>query len=962
MSKLNEVNNEFNLVEIEKNVLEKWKKENIFEKVKKLRKDESLWVYYDGPITANGIPHYGHAITWTMKDVLPRYWTMKGYNVPRNIGWDCQGILVEYEVEKKLDFKEKSDIEEYGIDKFNNKCRESVLKFRESMIEYETRLGRWLDDSQYSTMDKDYIESMWWSIKELYSKGLLYEGHKVVAYSTRAGMTLSSHEVAEGGYSEIVDPAVTVKFKLVNETNTYLLAWTTTPWTLPGNLMLSVGKKIEYVRIEVNGEFYILAKDALERNFEGQNYKVVEIIKASELVGLEYIPLYEYFLTKKDEGAFKVIFADHVNTDEGTGIVHLAPYGEEDFNIFLDMGIGVFDYLDDTGHFSSMIPQYEGQFYKKANKQIIEELKTKNLLLKHTEYSHQMPMCYRTKEPLIYKPIRSWYVAINKIKPQLIDESKKIKFVPPEMGSSRFVKWIENARDWSLSRRRYWGTPLPIWVNDETQEVCVIGSFEELERLSGQNLSKDFDPHKPFVDEISWKSDKGGTFRRVVEVIDVWYDSGSMPFAQYHYPFENKELFNSHFPAEYISEGDDQLRLWFYTMFVLGVALFNKSPFKNVVVIGMLGDSKGKKMSKSKGNYPPIEEVFEEYGSDMLRYFLLTSGVARGAPAAFSYESLLEAKKDYFLTYWNSYRYFITYAKLFNFTYDSNLKYSNILDRWIISRYEEFKNKVDNYLSNYEIMLAAKELSPFIQDLSTWYIRRSRDRISSGDKDSLNLLYYILIEFTKNTAPFTPLLAEDIYSNLKSVHDLKLTDSVHMAYYPIFDDSKIDNDLLTRMKLAREIASLGNSIRKEKNISLKQPLEKAIVLLDDEVQLGEEIIEILNDELNIKNIQIKNKNSYLKESKEYQNDTDWVYRIENNIEIYIYTKLSDDLIIEGYARELIREIQKLRKESGVSWDQKIKVQFLNEEKYLKAVEKYSEKIKTKTLSTDLLPGSDFRVL
>src|SRR3989344_2960783 len=942
MAKFKEVEINPDYPVLEKAVLELWKSHNIFDLVKKQVKNSPKYVYYDGPITANGDPHYGHALTWTMKDLFPRYYTMKGFLVERNIGWDCQGILVEYEVEKKLGFKHKSDVEKMGVDKFNQECRNSVLSYRGKMVEYETRLGRWIDHTkEYSTMDANYIESVWWAIKKLHEKGLLYEGHKVVAYSTRSGMTLSTHEVADGGYSEVIDPAVTIMFELVDEPNTYLLGWTTTPWTLPGNLMLAIGKKVEYVKVEYGGKFYILARDRISEVFkEKSDYKILSIVISGALIGMEYKPLFGYYKNKRDQGAFKIIYADHVNVEEGTGVVHLAPYGQEDFDILMKLGISVFDYISETGEFTSDIPEYEGQFYKKANKNIISDLENAGNLFDVASYPHQMPIDYRTKEPLIYKPITSWYVGVGAIKEKLLSEAKSVHIVP-DAGKARFVNWIENARDWSLSRRRFWGTPLPIWVNDKTKAIKIVGSFKELEELSGKKLGANFDPHKPSVDEITWE-EKGGTYRRVSEVIDVWFDSGSMPYARYHYPFENAELFHSSYPAQYISESDDQIRLWFYTMFVLGVALFDKAPFENVIVTGMLGDEDGKKMSKSKGNYPPIEEVFEKYGSDMLRYFLLTSPLTKMEPARFSYKILLETQKEFFTTLWNSYRYFVTYANLNDFKV-SNEAPKSVLDIWIYARFSQLVSGVTKGIDEYDVMSASKLFAPFVMDLSTWYIRRSRDRISSGDKFALNTLYNMLVGFSKIIAPFMPFLSEEIYQNLVKNLGKDVLDSVHLTDYPVpkgqLDVSQLE--ILKAMQEARDICSIGNSIRKETQIPIRQPL--ASMTVKNATELLPDYIEIIKDELNIKEVKFEKVDA------------------KNEIEVLFDMNITDDLLLEGVSREIVREIQKLRKEIGVKWDALVDITYPDKENYENAVKIYGNDIKSKTLTKSLELGIEFAI-
>lgn len=943
MSKYKQIDPKLDLVQVENFIRNRWVELDIFNKVDQLNKGSKNWLYYDGPITANGLPHYGHAITWTMKDVLPRYKTMQGNYVSRNMGWDCQGILVEYEVEKLLGFEEKGDIEKYGIDKFNQKCRESVLSFRSSMIDYETLLGRWINKEQYSTMDSSYIESVWWSFKELYNKGFLYEGYKVVAYSTRAGMTLSDHEVADGGYTEIVDTAVTLKFPVVGQKSTYILAWTTTPWTLPGNLMLAVGKNITYIKVKNEDEFYILAKDAYDRVFKTRKPEIVAEIKSNEVAGLKYTPLFKFYEDRKSNGAFKVIYADHVNTEDGTGIVHLAPYGMEDFEIFLKLKVPLFDYLNDEGKFTSEIKKYSGMFYKKANKYIIQDLEKNNLLLNSEDYPHQMPLCYRTKTPLIYRPIKSWYFNVEKLKNKLLTEAEKINF-PQEDMKKRFLRWVKNAHDWSLSRQRYWGTPMPIWVNvEDPAKILVIGSFKELSELSKQDLGKDFDPHKPYVDEIEIRTEQG-VYKRVTDVIDVWFDSGSMPFAQHHYPFENEKRFKNDFPAEYISESTDQIRLWFYTMFLLGVALFDTSPFKNVIVTGMLGDDKGKKMSKSKGNYPPIEEIFSNYGADMLRYYLLKSTAARGEPARFSYPLLEETRKEFFTMLWNSYRYFVTYAQVadFNPQKDFNLKGLTTIDTWILSRLQQTVNGVIEDFDNYEVQYATRKLAAFVEDLSTWYIRRSRDRISDNDIVSIQVLYECLNTFAILLAPFLPMISDEIYLGVNKESQLE---SVHLERFP---KTKLLNEtslkLIEDMSYIRDICSLGNALRKENNIPVRQPLKSLSVISKP---LEEGLLEIIKEELNVKNVFFTSKIPV---------GENFVGNTQNDIVVYLDTSVSEELILEGEYRTLVRNIQGQRKSLGLNVNDKVKLILENTEINKIIVSKFKSVLLTKVGAIEVLLG------
>ncbi|MDQ5981885.1 MAG: isoleucyl-tRNA synthetase [Patescibacteria group bacterium] len=954
-TKFNEVPVQLNLPEIELKILKAWKDNNIYEKVKEKYKTAPEKVYYDGPITANAMPHYGHIIPWTAKDVIPRYWTMTGNFVSRNIGWDCQGLPVEMEVEKRLGFKSKKEVETFGIEKFNQECRNSVMEYRDAMWKYEERIGRWIEPTDtYETMSPKYIESVWWSLKELYNKDLLYEGLKVVPYSARAGTPLSNSEVALGGYKEVVDPAVTIKFKVKGK-DEFLLAWTTTPWTLPGNLMLSVGRKITYCKVRSNDEVFILAKNCVERVFKDQDFTIIEEFSADNLIGMEYEPLFDYFETKRNEGCFKVIYADHVTTDDGTGLVHLAPYGAEDFDIFMKLGIKIFDYLDTNAAFNNLIPELEGKFYKQGNPIIISQLTEKGFLFKVEDYSHQMPMCWRTDTPLIYKPVKSWYVAVTKIRDQLLSENEKIKWVPENIKNGRFGVWLENARDWALSRNRYWGTPLPVWINDVTGEVIVIGSFEELSRLSGKDLPVDFDPHMPFVDEITWQDEKGGTFKRVKEVIDVWYDSGAMPFARHHYPFENVEDFNRTFPSEYIAEGVDQTRGWFYSLLVINVALFAKTPYESCLVIGMLGDEHGKKLSKSKKNYPPVDEALTKYGSEALRYYILSSPIVENGTAKFSYRLLEESKREFFPTIWNSFRYFVTYANLKGFEMKnlSDLENSfTILDKWILHRMNQITQNVNSDLTNLRLVDATREFTVFLDDLSNWYIRRSRDRLSEGDEVSMNVLFSVLYDFAKLIAPFMPLFAEELYKNLSVASDHAL-ESVHLEKYPT-SEVTIDEDLIKQMVLARQLASVASSVRKENNLPIRQPLSLLEVKVSEEkTSLSEEVLGIVKDEINVKNIVFV--------TEFVLSEKNWINKDDSGVEMRLNTDMTEELKLEGILREFIRELQKLRKEASVDWDKQVDVTYPAGEGYSEVIAKFEEQIKQKTLVKSFIKGSEFKI-
>lgn len=902
-----------NFPDTELKILKYWKERDILKK--SIEGKEKSFTFYDGPITANNSPHYGHVLTMVIKDVIPKYKTMKGFRVDRSLGWDCQGIPVEFEVEKSLGFQQKEDIEKFGIEKFNNLCRESVKKYQGAIRDLTERMGRWVnDDEGYATMDPSYIESIWWSLKELYNKGLLYEGYKVVPYSTRAGSTLSNSEVALGGYETITDPAVVVKLKLKDE-NTYLLIWTTTPWTLPGNLLVAVGKDFDYVEVEYEGSKYIVGKDLVESVF-GKQLDILKTYKGSELIGKEYEPLYPYFNDRGEEGAFKVVHANHVTLEDGTGLVHQAPYGEEDFLLMTDMGITMFDYLDDQGNMKDEIEQFKGMFYKKANRYIIEDLEKRGLLFKHYDYEHQMPMCWRTHTPLIYKPIKSWYVKVSAIRDGLVEENSEINWIPKHIKQGRFGNWLEEARDWALSRNRYWGTPLPVWVCDRCQKKDVIGSFEELKSKSGVQLK---DPHKPFVDEIEYECECGGTKKRVNDVIDVWYDSGSMPFARFHYPFENKEKFESKYPAQFIGEGIDQTRGWFYTLHVLGISLFNQKAFQNVVVNGMALAPDGTKMSKSKRNYPEVNTVIDSMGADALRLYFANSPIVNGEEVIFNDRFVKEIVSTVLLPFWNSVKYFLNYKDQYDWKYTEGYIPENVMDRWIVSKLNECIKEVTKYMDEYKLQSATKYIFEFIDVLSKWYIRRSRERFVNGDKQALDTLYYVLVEISKVLAPFAPFISESVYLTL--VENGK--ESVHLEEYPVFNPKYLDENLLKEMEKVRMICSLGLNIRDENRLKVRQPLSKAYV-----PSLTKEMLDIVKGELNVKEVEI------CKEVAKGENIKSSSF---GDIFIGVDINVTEELKEEGFLNEILRGLQVVRKESGCEVGEYVSINYYTESAQMKGV-------------------------
>jgi len=934
------------LSEKEKKTIKFWEDKNIPGKLKELRKNSPEKVYYDGPITANNYPHYGHMVGWTLKDVIPRYWSMKNNYVSRNMGWDCQGLPVELEVEKALGIEDKEEIISYGIQKFNKLCKESVLKYKDAIFKYEKRIGRWFDENDmYYTMSNDFIESVWWAVSELYKKDLLYEGYFVVPYSTGGGCTLSHSEVNEGGYEEIEDMAITVKFKKSDEENTYFLAWTTTTWTIPGNLLLAIGRKVDYVKVKSQDAFYILAESRLDDVFKDIPYKIIQKVDHENILGSEYKPVFDYFEDKKSEGCFKVVYADHANDEEGTGIVHLAPYGEEDFNVFMEKGIRIFDYLNDTAHFNNLIPKYSGKYYKEAEQDILNDLENKNFILQKEQVIHRVAVCYRTKTPLIHKPIKSWYLAVTKIKDRMLQENQKVNWVPDHIKNGLSKAWISSARDWALSRNRYWGTPFPVWVNDVTGEIQVLGSYAEVEQKSGIKIK---DPHKPSIDEITWEGAEGGTFRRINDVIDVWFDSGCVPFAKIHYPFENKDVFKKKYPAEYIAEGFDQVRLWFYTMHVLGVALFDQIPYENVVTNGMMTDEEGNKLSKSLKNFPPLDDVLEEYGADVLRLYLTTTPIAQGEQYRFSEAVLDDIKKRFFLPLWNSVRYFVMYANVNGF--EPSLDYpesQNDLDKWILARLQTAVNNVTEYLDEYKIMSAGRELTPLIQDLSTWYVRRSRDRIRDGDQQALQTYYYVLYQITLLIAPFVPFISEEFFELLK-FKDLGDPESVHLALYPEKKDLTGDQEsLLTFMKNTRDIVSLALSIRVEEGIKIRQPLKSLYIKC-----LGESedfINDLIKDEVNIREIEV------IEEDKNLPNTGN------ESFKVFLDTHISDELKLEGDYRDLTRSIQRMRKKAGLGISDEINIVLEDTSQNREIVHTFEEEFKEKIIAQKITFGQKTKV-
>lgn len=963
----NKPNPKQNFFELEQEILKFWKSNNILDKSIDQRSDDNTKTFYDGPITANGSPHHGHMLTFAMKDLYPRYWTMKGYKVARSLGWDCQGLPVEYEIEKRLGFKEKKDIVKFGIDKFNELCRASVLEFKDKIIELEELMGRLTNsDEEYQTMDKSYIESIWWSLKELHTKGLLYEGFKVVPYSTRAGTTLSNAEVALGGYKKFVDPAITVEFPLEEDPMTVLLAWTTTPWTIPGNLGLALGKEINYVKVKKSesDKNYIVAKDLVENVFKNIEHEVLEEVKVDDLLGKKYIAPFAFYKGRKN--AHIIYTGDHVTTESGTGIVHLAPYGAEDNDIFVKVGIESFDYLDDQGDFKSEIAPYAGLNYRDANPKIIEDLKTTNVLFKHEDYEHEMPMCWRTNTPLIYKPITSWYIAMSNLRQQLVDNNEKINWTPKHVKYGRFGNWLAEIKDWGISRTRYWGTPIPVWKS-ESGKTIIIGSYQELKEFSGVEVN---DPHRPYIDDITFEKD-GETYKRIPDVLDVWYDSGAMPFARFHYPFENKEKFDKKFPAQYIAESVDQTRGWFYSLLAISTSLFNKEAYENVVMSGFVLDDNGVKLSKSKGNYTEPKTMIESFGADAIRSNFFTTPICAGEDTTISSKTLKTQTQEYILPLWNIFAYLTTYANIHNWSPREELAYNsrknlddahpwdhipfddieNEINAWIIYRLQETIHNSELALTAYDIPKATKAIKELVDDTSKWFIRSSRENFAEGNQNSIETLYYVFIEILKLLAPFTPFITDYMYRELVVSKLDGAKESIHLTDYPEVDRAYIEqySRLADEMQIVRKICEMGHTLRVNNQMKVRQPLSELQVQSTNEVVpvITEWMSEMIKNELNVKDV--------LDKAVIHETDTLKINE-DTNIKVLIglETKLTDELKDEGFVRELSRALQSQRKKMGLQQGQTISIKLKPSDQVLRqTIERNVESIKKTVSATSI---------
>ncbi len=915
----------------ESKTIEYWKNKNIFEKSVEQRPKDNPYRFYDGPPFVTGLPHYGSLLGSIAKDVYPRYHTMKGKRVRRVWGWDCHGLPVENSVEKKLGLKDRSDIEKIGLERFIQECRNYVSETSEEWVWYIDHVGRWVDmENAYRTMDLDYMESVIWAFKQLYDRELIYKGYRVSLYCPRCSTPVSKFEIAmDNSYTDMTDKAVTVKFKVRDKKNLYLLAWTTTPWTLPANTGIAVGEDINYVQIQANKENYILAEDLKEKYFP--KAKVDKKYLGKDLVGWHYEQLFPH-LEVDDEKGLRVIATDFVSTEEGTGLVHEAPgFGEEDFHAAQEHDIPIVVNVDEDGKYTQEMGDWAGTYVRDANQLIIDDLKKRNLLVEVKNYTHSYPYCYRCETPLIYMAQKNWFVNIQEIKDELLENNENIEWIPEHFKHGRFRNTIETAPDWCVSRTRYWATGMPVWECQNCGETEVFGSVESIEKRSGMEVT---DLHRPDIDRIKFDCKNcDGQMHRIEEVLDCWMESGSMPYAELHYPFENKEQFEESFPSDFISEYTAQLRAWFYYLHVLSTALFKSESFKNCVVSGVLRGTDGRKMSKSYGNYPDPEQVLKKYGGDALRFVLMKSPLMMGVTATANIieSGCEEMIKTITIPLTNSLRFWQIYDNLHQTPETLSEQPTHILDKWIISRTNQFVQQMGSELDNYHTPNAASLIAPYIEDLSTWYIRRSRKRFSSGDKQALWTLKHVLVLFAKACAPIIPFISEFVYQTLSGSDQLE---SVHLCYWPEIEEKEIDEDLEEKMAVVREIVGQGHAIRKEKGIRVRQPLNK-LKVKSAKLKVDEELIELIKEELNVKEVEIE--------------------QGKGELRVELDTKLTPELEAEGQARDLIRDIQRARRKAGLNLDDKVIIHTPDWPK------DFEEKILTATNAKEILAADELKV-
>lgn len=902
----------------EKEVIEFWKKNKTFEKSLKKTENGKPYIFYDGPPFATGLPHYGHLLASILKDVFPRFFTMKGRYVERVWGWDCHGLPVENIAEKELGIDSKEEIEKKGVKKFNNFCRSKVLTYADEWEKYIERIGRWVDfDKGYKTMDLEYIESVWWAFKQLYEKDYLYEGEKVLMYCPRCSTPLAKSEIAmDNSYKNVKDLSVVAKFKIKDESDTYALAWTTTPWTLPSNLALAVNPEMEYVFVkDKDGSTYILAKELVSKFYKDEKeYDVSKVVKGKDLEGMEYEPLFDYF--KDNKNSFKFILGDFITAEEGTGIVHTAPaFGEEDSAICRKYKIPSVQPVDEKGHFTEEVKDYAGEYVHDMNEKIVIDLKKAGKAIFSQKIEHEYPFCYRCDTKLIYRALPAWFVDVHKVKKKLQKFNLKINWIPEFLKEGRMKYNIENAPDWNITRNRYWASAIPLW-RSESGKIKVLGSIEELKKFA-KNLKGDVDLHKDFLDDVVLEID-GEKYKRIPEVLDCWFESGSMPFAQFHYPFENKEYFEKNFPADFVVEYIGQTRAWFYYMMVLSAILFEKIPFENVLTTGTILAEDGQKMSKSKKNYPDPLGVIEKYGADALRFYLLSSSVMNADNFNFSEKGLEETYRKVILILYNVANFYLGYRA------DGDEKFGgsdNLMDKWILAKTEELKKSVGENLENYNTVKACEEIQKYIDGLSTWYVKISRERFSEGDVCARKTLRNVLVEVSKVLAPILPFTSEKIF------RDLNASSSVHLEDWPKQKKS-VNSDLLEKMEKLQDVVSEALKQRDQNSMGIRWPLASAKISED----FGDDYLEIFKQLVNVKEVS-KGKN------------------LEGNVELDF--EPTEDLEAEGYSNELARKIQAARKKEDLVKDDKIKIEISMKGKLVRKIQEFLNEEKERVGASEI---------
>ena len=1028
----NKVSTNMNFVEREKEIEKFWRDNDIFKKSMENRKEGETYTFYDGPPTANGKPHIGHVLTRVIKDMIPRYQTMKGKMVPRKAGWDTHGLPVELEVEKLLGLDGKEQIEEYGLDPFIKKCKESVWKYKGMWEDFSETVGFWADmDNPYVTYDDNFIESEWWALKQIWDKKLLYKGFKIVPYCPRCGTPLSSHEVAQG-YKDVKERSAIARFKVKDE-DAYILAWTTTPWTLPSNVALCVNPDETYVKVKAgDGYTYYMAEALLDsvlgKLADEENgvkaYEILETYKGSDLENKEYEPLFDFakdIIAKQHKKAYYVTCDTYVTMGDGTGVVHIAPaFGEDDAQVGRKYDLPFVQLVNGKGEMTEETP-YAGVFCKKADPMVLKDLEEKGLLFDAPKFEHSYPHCWRCDTPLIYYARESWFIKMTAVKDDLVRNNNTVNWIPESIGKGRFGDWLENIQDWGISRNRYWGTPLNVWECECGHQEC-IGSRAELAEKSGNPDAAQVELHRPYIDAVTIKCpDCGKEMHRVPEVIDCWFDSGAMPFAQHHYPFENKEVFEQQFPAKFISEAVDQTRGWFYSLMAESTLLFNKAPYENVIVLGHVQDENGQKMSKSKGNAVDPFEALEQYGADAIRwYFYINS--APWLPNRFHGKAVQEGQRKFMSTLWNTYAFYVLYAEIDQFDatkYTLDYEKLPVMDKWLLSKLNTLVKTVDENLGNYRIPEAARALDSFVDEMSNWYVRRSRDRFwaKGMEQDKINAymtLYTALVTVAKTAAPMIPFMTEDIYQNLVRNLDPSAPESIHLCDFPVANEQHIDKELEDNMEAVLKIVVIGRACRNTANIKTKQPIGKMYVKAD--FALSEYFVEIIEDELNVKNVEFTEDVSaftsytfkpqlrtvgpkygkYLKQIQQTLASLDgnqamaklkaegalkldnisdevvlceedllismaqkegYVSDSEGGVTVVLDTNLTPELIEEGMVREIISKLQTMRKEADFEVTDRIHVTYSGSDKVGGIFEKYGENIKTVVLADTVTEGT-----